>query len=137
MKTDNINVMANQNLHTKGEWRLSKICRSSIIAGEGETENRIDILCTDPTNTIKAFTKSPSEAECEANAALIVSAVNNNYKLIDALKELNNTATCFADDHKYYYEKGNQNKIDEMLAYFHNAHLKAAKLLQQIESEKQ
>jgi hypothetical protein len=55
-------------------------------------------------------------------------------ELLEALQELDNAATLFADDHKHYYEKGNTDKIDEMLAGFHNAHLKATALIQKLTS---
>ncbi len=55
--------------------------------------------------------------------------------LCEVLRQLDNASICFADDHKHYYDKGNEAKINEMLANLHNSHLKAKQLLKEIEAD--
>ena len=75
MKTEhnNINVMADEKQHTKGKWKLSKY---------GQIYSSNDNL------QIAALAGMREAKEAEANAKLIVTAVNNHYKLIEALKNV-------------------------------------------------
>lgn len=48
--------------------------------------------------------------------------------ILAILQRLDIAASRFADDHAHYYETGNHDKINSMLAELHNAHLAAKEL---------
>jgi len=60
--------------------------------------------------------------------------IKSHSELLEALNKLDNSAMLFADNHKYYYDKGNQDKIDEMLACVHNAHLQSKEAIEKATS---
>lgn len=70
--------------------------------------------------------------EAEANAKYTALAVNEFANVVEALTEFHNASMCFADDHKHYYEAGNEDKINEMLATLHNAHLRVKETISRI-----
>jgi hypothetical protein len=115
MKTNNINVMANQNLHTKGKFMQSNFISSLI-----NDEAGIQIAECYMKKGIR------TKEEAEANAALIVSAVNNHVLLLRKLESLiyvleterKQNGISLSDDYKTLYKESKQ-------------------LLQKIESEKQ
>jgi hypothetical protein len=77
--------------------------------------------------------KLHEDEEAKANAEYLAKCWNEREELIEALKEFNNAAMLFCDDHKHYYDVGNTDKIDEMLANVHNTHLKVKSILAKAE----
>jgi len=72
---------------TQGDWTISGICDTSLIVGT-PPDNYIDILCTTPGHSIKAFDKLPeNESERVANAKYTALAVNNLSHIAEALEE--------------------------------------------------
>src|ERR1035437_1702991 len=106
----------NEVTRTQGEWKTIYKYEVGINHSLNTFADNVQTIAfCDPMFSYSGDdrTLQQKEKEAEANAAYIVKAVNLHSELIEALKEMDNTATLFADDHKHYYEKNNQNRSEE------------------------
>lgn len=125
---------------TPGEWQSADNHVEGNNYNHTILSNGTKVVADVIRHNFKKFGKSKFKTkdklnpcnEAKANAEYTALAVNNLHHIAEALENLDNAAICFTDDHAYYLEKGNFDKINSMLADLHNAHLKAKEALKRI-----